>query len=127
MIDLQYPIVLFDSECILCARFSYALGKLDLNNEINRISLNEDWVYEEFDFLTKAKCKESLHVILNKNECIIGSEAIEFLVKKLPGVKKIAWLIESENGRKAINFFYNHVNNLRTNKKKCSSCNGAKK
>lgn len=121
------PIILYDSECTLCTRFAQALARLDSKKEFTLISLHEEWIYEKYTHLNKVNCQESLHVLIGEFDFLVGSQAIEYLITKLPGVKNIAWLIESENGKKALSFFYNHVNKLRTNKKFCKSCNGVSK
>jgi predicted DCC family thiol-disulfide oxidoreductase YuxK len=127
MNPIKYPLVLFDSECTLCTRFSQALDRLDGENILNQVSLHEAWLYEEFSSLNKDECKENLHVLLSHEKALVGARAIEFLITKLPGVKSIAWLIESKNGKKALDFFYSHVNKIRHNKKICPKCNGAAK
>lgn len=127
MSDTLFPLVLFDSECTLCKRFSQALSRLDGKKELSVISLHENWIYEKYNHLSKEKCQQALHVLINEKDFLVGGDAIEFLITKLPGVKNIAWLIESENGKKTLNFFYNHINKLRSNTKNCKSCNGANK
>lgn len=55
-----------------------------------------------------------------------GPEVVDQLIKTLPGVSKLSWLLDSEQGKKVKDYFYQKVEELRelTNKKndECEQC-----
>ena len=61
--------------------------------------------------------------IEDENENIIkGSEVIKYLVHKIPAVEKFSWLIEKESSQKAMDVFYDKVNEVRKKIKKSKGC-----
>jgi len=120
----QLPLVLFDPECPLCLRFKQGLSYLDKN--LTFVSAREDDVYLAFPELNRQECLESVHMITSDNKILKGPEVVDYLVETLPGVSKLAWLLDSEQGKKVKNYFYEKVEELRelTNKKQseCEQC-----
>jgi len=118
------PLVLFDPECPLCLRFKQGLSYLDKN--LTFVSAREDDVYLAFPELNRQECLESVHMITSDNKILKGPEVVDYLVETLPGVSKLAWLLDSEQGKKVKNYFYEKVEELRelTNKKQseCEQC-----
>lgn len=123
MEETSRPILVYDKDCALCVRFKQALAFLDKEELIQKVALQEDWLYESYPQLTKSECEETIHMLDEQGNVLKGSEAIEFLISFYPGVKKFSWLVENESGKKAVNFFYNKVNELREKvKKNCHGC-----
>jgi len=120
----QLPLVLFDPECPLCLRFKQGLSYLDKN--LTFVSAREDDVYLAFPELNRQECLESVHMITSDNKILKGPEVVDYLVETLPGVSKLAWLLDNEQGKKVKNYFYEKVEELRelTNKKQseCEQC-----
>lgn len=124
----KFPILLYDSECTLCVRFNQSLSFFDKEGVINSIPLQEDNVYKQFSYLKKEECEEQIHLLVSKDEVLVGASAIEYIVKTFPMSKKFIWLLESDKGKKTIDFFYNKVNELKQKHLKgCSGCNRNKK
>lgn len=119
------PIVIFDSECPLCVRFKQSLLFLDKGKEFDFVALQEDYLFQKYPLLNKSECESEIHVLISENKVIKGSEAVKFIISKYSAVKKFSWLIESDSGQKALNSFYDKVNQLRKNyhKKNCPKCN----
>lgn len=123
MSQIEKPILVFDQECQLCARFKQALDFLDKDEKIQKIPLQDQSLYERFPQLDQEACEETIHLLDEQGNVYKGAEVIEFLVKFYPGVKKFAWLVETESGKKAVEFFYGKVNELREKvKKDCVGC-----
>lgn len=120
--NYQLPLVLFDPECPLCLRFKQGLGFLDKN--LTFVSAREDEVYAAFPELNRQECLEMVHMITANNKILRGPEVVDHLVETLPGVSKLAWLLDNDQGKKVKNYFYEKVEELRelTNKKD-SDCN----
>lgn len=106
----------------MCTRFKQALEKLDIHKKIEYVSLHEDALYETFSTLSKEECNETIHLITEQDEILIGARAIEHLATLFPGVNKLSWLLEKESSKKAMDFFYSKLQELRKNSKNCKSC-----
>lgn len=126
--NLEFPVLLFDHECPLCLRFKQSLEKVPGHEAITKISLHEEWIYEELPFLNKEHCEEALHLIVSPEKILIGPEAVEYLIKQFPQVKKFSWLLESAMGQKAVDYFYKMANNYRDSlRKRCHKCRTTKR
>ena len=123
--NYQLPILIYDSECMMCTRFKQALEKLDSQGEINFVSLHEEKLYQNFPELNPDDCHDKVHLIDEKRNLYIGVEIVEVLKEKIPAINKISWLLEQEATKKALNFFYEKVNELR--KSKINPCKGCRK
>lgn len=122
--NYQLPLVLFDPECPLCLRFKQGLSFLDKN--LTFVSAREDEVYAAFPELNRQECLEAVHMITSEKKILKGPLVVDYLVETLPGVSKLAWLLDNEQGKKVKNYFYEKVEELRelTNKKQseCEQC-----
>jgi predicted DCC family thiol-disulfide oxidoreductase YuxK len=116
------PVVLYDSECPLCLRFKQGLEFLDKN--LCFISAREDFIYTEFPELSRQACLEKVHLITEEKKILSGPEVVDYLAQKLPGVNKLGWLLDTDQGKKVKEYFYQKVEELRelTNKNH-SDCN----
>jgi predicted DCC family thiol-disulfide oxidoreductase YuxK len=118
------PLVLFDPECPLCLRFKQGLEHLD--KTLQFVSVREDAVYEQFPELSRQDCLSKVHLITADKKILTGPEVVDYLLQTLPGVSKLAWLLDNEQGKKVKDFFYQKVEELRelTRKKdtECDQC-----
>lgn len=118
------PLVLYDPECPLCLRFKQGLEHLDKN--LNFVSAREEAVYLEFPELNRQTCLEKVHLITPERAVKAGPEVVDYLLQTLPGVSKLAWLLDNEQGKKVKDFFYQKVEELRELTKKqsedCDQC-----
>ena len=63
-------------------------------------------------------------MITIENQILVGPEVVDYLVSRIPGVSKLAWLLESDQGKKVKDYFYQKVEELRElSQKKDSDCN----
>ena len=122
--NYQLPLILFDPECPLCLRFKQGLTFIDKN--LNFVSAREDEIYKAFPDLNRQECLEIVHMITSDKKILKGSEVVDYLAESLPGISKLAWLLDNDQGKKVKNYFYEKVEELRelTNKKKpeCEQC-----
>ncbi len=119
----EKPILIYDGDCPLCVRFKQALEFLDKDGRIQVVSLQSDELFEKYSQLSKSECEKEIHLLQDDGEVLSGPKVIEYLVSIFPGVRKFSWLVESESGKKAVNFFYDKVNELREKvKKDCPGC-----
>ncbi len=118
------PLVLYDPECPLCLRFKQGLEHLDKN--LNFVSVRDDEVFQEFPELNRQTCLEKVHLITGSREIKSGPEVVDHLLHTLPGVSKLAWLLDNDQGKKVKDFFYQKVEELRELTKKqdegCDQC-----
>ena len=122
---LDAPLLLFDHECSLCVRFKDSLKKINIDQQINMISLHDENVYKRYPFLKKKECIESIHLVLGETQedVLVGEKVIEYLVTLNPIIKKFSWLVESKMGQKAIGFFHSAVSNYRESLlNRCTGC-----
>lgn len=120
------PLLIYDSECTLCVRFTQALKRLPGTSDINTVSIHEEKIYEEYPALKKEECHQVVHLILQDGKIIAGPEVLEYLVEQFPGVSKFSWLIESNMGKKTIDYFHKVANKCRQSLiKRCSTCNNS--
>lgn len=119
----QLPLILFDPECPLCLRFKQGLEFLD--KSLSFVSARDEGIYAEFPELSPQECLEKVHMITADRRILRGSEVVDELVHRLPGVSKFAWLLDNDQGRKAKEFFYQKVEELReiTRRKDEGDCN----
>ncbi len=116
------PIVLFDPECPLCLRFKQGLEFLDKN--LCFISAREEEIYSQFPELSRQECLEKIHLITEDNKVLVGPEVVDYLVHRLPGVSKLGWLLDTNQGKKVKDYFYQKVEELREmSQKQDSDCN----
>jgi len=123
--DKKYtpPLMLFDNECPLCNRFKQALDLLPGADKINKISVHDQNIYSIYPHLSYEKCHETLHVLPDSHNVLVGPAAIEYLIGQFPAVAKFCWLYESNMGKKAIDFFYKAADNYRKSKlNRCETC-----
>jgi predicted DCC family thiol-disulfide oxidoreductase YuxK len=118
------PLVLYDPECPLCLRFKQGLEHLD--KKLNFVSARDEAVYGEFPELNRQTCLEKVHLITPEREIKSGAEVVDYLLHTLPGVSKLAWLLDNDQGKKVKDFFYQKVEELRELTKKqdegCDQC-----
>lgn len=116
------PVVLYDPECPLCLRFKQGLEFLDKN--LSFVSAREDEVYYLFPELSRQECLEKVHLITEDQKILKGPEVVDYLAGRLPGVSKLAWLLETNQGQKIKDYFYQKVEELRElSKKNSEDCN----
>ena len=117
----QLPLILFDPECPLCLRFKQGLEFLD--KSLTFVSAREEEVYLAFPDLNRQECLEKVHMVTKEMTILSGPEVVNHLVETLPGVSKLAWLLDNEQGKKVKDFFYQKVEELRElSQKKNSDC-----
>lgn len=116
------PLVLFDPECPLCLRFKQGLEFMD--KSLCFVSAREDYIYGEFPDLSRQECLTHVHLITEEMTILKGPEVVDYLAKRLPGVSKLAWLLDTDQGQKVKDYFYQKVEELRElSKKQDSDCN----
>lgn len=109
----QLPILLYDHECPLCVRFKQSLEMMDRYKKINYHSLHEKEIFNEFPFLSEKECSEVVHLILEDQSVLRGPEVLTYLIKQFPGVDRFSWLLETDKGKKVVDFFYQKMEELR--------------
>ena len=116
------PVVLYDPECPLCLRFKQGLEFLDKN--LSFISAREEDIYSVFPELSRQECLEKVHLITEDLRILKGPEVVDYLANRLPGISKLAWLLETDKGQKVKDYFYQKVEELRElSKKNSEDCN----
>lgn len=105
------PLVLYDPECPLCLRFKQGLEFMD--KSLCFISARNEDIYVEFPELSRQACLEKIHMLTVDRKILVGPEVVDFLAHQLPGISKLAWLLDNEQGKKVKEYFYQKVEELR--------------
>ena len=117
------PILIYDQECTMCNRFKQALENLPGSRDINFIPLQNEDIFKKYSILDPLKCADSVHLLVEENKVLVGPEVIEHLVKIIPGISKLSWLLDKEAGKKAVGLFYKSINEYRKSKwNPCKEC-----
>ena len=117
------PILIFDSECTLCQRFTDSLKRMEHTSHINFNPLNDSEVFKQFPILNRDECEREVHLLVGNDEVLKGPKVVEYLITLNPTVKKISWLIQSNAGQKAIDIFYKSSNLYRESLlNRCPKC-----
>lgn len=121
--NYQLPLILYDPECPLCLRFKQGLQFLDKN--LTFVSARDSEVYLSFPELDRQACLDQVHMLTADRKILKGPEVVDYLLERMPGVSKLAWLLDNDQGRKVKDFFYQKVEELRelsTKKDDCNQC-----
>ena len=124
--ELKLPLLVYDDQCSMCLRFKQSLERLDLNHEITYVPLSETRVFELYPQLKAEDCRTKVHLLKKDGSIVTGGDVISEVVKVIPGVGKLAWLLDTDVGKSASTFFYEHVESIRKKLKSkdddCGSC-----
>lgn len=90
---------------------------------MNYVSAREDQVYALFPELNRQDCLEKVHLVTPERKILAGPEVVDYLIESLPGISKLSWLLDNDQGRKVKEFFYQKVEELRELSHKKEDCN----
>lgn len=114
--------LIFDDNCPLCVRFKQSFERV-YQDEIRFRPLSDESVFSDFPFLTPEGCSKDLHLVQDEQNFWVGAEALSKLVSHFPYADKFKWLYESDNGKKAVDYFYAKTHELRERlKSNCPGC-----
>jgi len=121
--NYELPVLLFNHECDFCNRFKMSLERIPGTKNINMVSIHDSEIFNKYPFVNFESCKETIHLIDKNNRVHIGPEVAKFLIEEFPGVKNFSWLLDSEIGKKAVNFFYEFAEKCKESiSKNCPNC-----
>ncbi len=118
----QKVTILYDSECMMCARFKKGLELMDKNSKITFYSIHDPKTFELFPSINPKEARSIVHLIKD-DKTYKGGEAISELIKIYPGVNKLVWLLDSQAGKKAMDLFYTKIDELKKSRlNPCPKC-----
>ncbi len=120
---IQKPVLIYDGECTLCTRFKQTVERFDVDHKLTYVSIHQDEIYTELP-LTKEECHKVIHLVDENNQVYKGPDVIRYLAHLFPMVNNLAWMLETDVGKKALDFFYQKVNDIRNSQ--INSCNKCK-
>jgi predicted DCC family thiol-disulfide oxidoreductase YuxK len=122
-------ILVYDDQCPLCLRFKQALMRWDIFHDITFVPLSDENFFRIQNSLTKEACQAQVHLLSEEGKIYKGPEVIDYLIRKVPAVSKLSWLLDTQASQKTLQFFYEQVNELREKMKeeKCGECPHEKK
>ncbi len=95
---------------------------MDISKSIRFVPLQDESIFIEFPELNPEDCSAQVHLITSERKILKGHDVVEYLIKTLPGISKLSWLLDSESGKKASQFFYQKVEELREIMKAKDDC-----
>lgn len=124
--ELKLPLLLYDAECPLCVRFKQGLERLDVGKRVTYHPLQDESVFTQFPQLDPAVCRTEVHYVREDGTVLKGGEVVTELLRHFPGVDKMAWLLDTDVGKKTAEFFYRTVEEARARLTKkdddCDKC-----
>ncbi|MFZ4712524.1 MAG: thiol-disulfide oxidoreductase DCC family protein [Bacteriovoracaceae bacterium] len=120
---LKTPLLIYDSECTLCTRFKQTVERLDSAHKLNFSSIHQEEIYSQFPNLKKEDCHKIIHLIDENGKIHQGPEVIQYMAHIIPSISKFAWMLDTDVGKKALDFFYQKVNDIRNSQlNSCEKC-----
>lgn len=116
------PLIIYDSECPLCVRFKQGLERLDLQRSLHFASLHDENIFTRYPELKRDECRQVVHLLTLEKKILRGSEIVGYLVASYPGISKLAWLLETDQGKKVLDYFYQKVDEIRLKFKEEENC-----
>ena len=122
--EFKLPLLVYDAECPLCVRFKQGLERLDAHQRVSYVPLQDVEVFQKFPQLDRTACAAKVHYLREDGAVLVAGEVVTELLKHFPGVDKFGWLLDSEVGRKTVDFFYEKVEAYRriSQEKSCERC-----
>lgn len=128
--ELKLPILLYDGDCPLCVRFKQGLERLDVENRVTYWPIQNAEVFQRFSQLDRGACQQKVHYLREDGTVLSGGAVVTELLHHFPGISKLGWLLDSEIGRKTVDYFYDQVEQLRSRmkeKENCGTCPNSEK
>ena len=114
--------VFYDDQCELCQRFKTSVEYI-CPKKFFFHPLHSAQTQEEFPGIDQDDLKEKLHVLSQEGVWLQEGEAVHYLATHCPSVEKFRWLLESDAGKKASQYFYKMTDQLRRSlRKHCRTC-----
>lgn len=101
--------VLYDGSCPLCQRAITLLRGWDREGRLAFLPSESPRVEAEFHWISQEKLAEALHLVGVGNETWAGAEAVEELMRILPGFRWAAWMFRLPFARTLARFGYRQV------------------
>lgn len=124
--ELKLPILIYDAQCPMCVRFKQGLERWDVSKRVTYVPLDHTEVFVRYPQLSPAACAAQVHYLREDGVILSGGAVITELMKHFPAVGKLAWLLETDIGKKTADFFYKQVDGVRQKMKAdeeaCGTC-----
>lgn len=113
--------IFYDDQCLLCRRYKQALELID-SKTFTWIDANSEEA-TKVSGLSRDQLLSDIHVQLENSTFLRGSEAISYILTKIPGASRFSWLMEKDSTKKAIETFHSTSEKLRRRLiNSCPSC-----
>ena len=117
------PIILFDSQCVICCKIKQLIGLVDFKKEINFVSIHDHEIYEQIETINFWDCRNTVHLIDENDQVYQGEAVIEYLLDRSNLANRFAPLYKSSLGKMLLKRLYDELNEYRKLKMKdCEAC-----
>src|SRR5690606_16459274 len=89
---------------------------------INFMEVGSDELYYHIPDINREECLKNVHLISNEGDIFKGGDVIKFLAQSHPQLEKLSWLLDTDAGSKAVDFFYTTIESIREKLKNTSDC-----
>lgn len=94
-----------------------------MDKRVSYCPIQDEDIFKQYPQLDPEACRLKVHYLREDGALLTGSEVVTELLHHFPGVSKFGWLLDSEVGRKTVDFFYQQVEQMRQRmKEKDESC-----
>ena len=83
--------ILYDAECPLCLKFASAIRRLDHTSQFELLNLQVHYSIDSS--IPLEELEENLHVIDVDGNVLVGEDAFDFILLKIPAAKPLRSLI----------------------------------
>ena len=118
--SLPQLVLIHDGDCPLCRKFVQVIKRLDTDEMIAVVSLEDEETQTRFPHVDMDQVRQQLTVCDQLNRAWHGVEALRRIAALLPAIRRLTWIYRLPGVTPAVGGLYRSVNRHR--KRLCLKC-----